>query len=71
MMVSLREFNYEDRLSYLGLTTLETRKLRGDLIHAFQIIKVYDSHELINYFKLASNNLYEGTLSNFLCRDVI
>ena len=42
MMVRLREFNYEDRLSYLGLTTLETRKLKRDLIHAFKIIKVYD-----------------------------
>ena len=71
MMVHLREFNYEDRISYLGLTTLETRNLRGDLIHAFKIIKVYDSNELNNSFKLAINNLSGHFLSNFLSLDVI
>ena len=57
MLVDIRELNYEDRLSYLGLTTLETRRLRGDLIQAFKIIKEFDGKELNNYFKLASNNL--------------
>ena len=55
MMVDIREI-YEDMLSCLGLT-LETRRFRGDFIHAFKIIKVSDSNDLNNYFKLASNNL--------------
>ena len=42
MRVDIRELNYEERLSYVGLTTLETRKLRGNLIHAFNIIKDSD-----------------------------
>ena len=56
-MVDIWELNYEDRLSYLGLTTLETRRLRGELIQVFKVIKEFDGKVLLNYFKLASNNL--------------
>ena len=68
MMVGIQELNYKDRLIYLGLTTLETRRLRGDLIQAFKIIKESDSKELNNYFKLASNNLREHSLKLFKSR---
>ena len=34
----LKTRSYEDRLSQLGLTTLETRRRRGDLIEAFKIM---------------------------------
>ena len=57
MMDDIRELNYEDRLSYQGLIILETRRLRGDLIHALKIIKASDSNELNNNCKLAGNNL--------------
>ena len=39
--------------------------MRGDLIHAFKIIKVYDCNELNNYFKLASNNRRGHSLKLF------
>ena len=68
MMVDIQELNYEDRLSYLGLTTLKTRRLRGDLIQAFKIIKESDGKELKNYFKMASNNLGRHSLKLFKLR---
>ena len=64
-MVDIREINYKDRLSYLGLTILETRRLRGDLIHAFEIIKESDDKVLNNYFKLASNKLRGNSVKLF------
>ncbi len=37
MVKSLREHDYEERLSILGLTTLKRRRIRGDLISFFKI----------------------------------
>ena len=65
MMIDIREPNYEDRLSYLGLTTLETRRLRGDLTHTFKIIKESDGKELKNTLNCLPIFL-EGALSNFV-----
>ena len=42
MMPGLSVVSYEVRLSWLKLTTLETRRVRGDLIQAFKIIKGID-----------------------------
>ena len=36
MISGLSEMGYEERLKILGLTTLETRRLRGDLIEVFK-----------------------------------
>ena len=32
MVIGLRSLEYQDRLKELGLTTIETRRIRGDLI---------------------------------------
>ena len=42
MISELRGMTYEERLKVLNLTTLETRRLRGDLIEMFKIIKGFD-----------------------------
>ena len=34
---------YEEGLKILGVTTLETRRLRGDLIEVFKILEGYEN----------------------------
>jgi hypothetical protein len=43
MINGLEKMKYEDRLSVLGLTTLQTRRLRGDLIEAFKICRNFEN----------------------------
>ena len=42
MISELRDFSYESRLLQCGLTTLETRRLRGDQIEVFKIVNGYE-----------------------------
>ncbi len=48
LIQGLRDLSYEERLKECGLTTLETRRLRGDQIEVF---KIWNSHEnnIISY----------------------
>ena len=39
----LRDLDYEERLKACGLTTLETRRLRGDQIQVFKILNRHDN----------------------------
>ena len=42
MIPKLRNFSYEMRLKQCDLTTLETRRLRGDQIEVFKILNGYE-----------------------------
>jgi ribonucleases P/MRP protein subunit RPP40 len=37
LVPSTRNYRYEERLKFFNLTTLETRRIRGDLIEVFKI----------------------------------
>ena len=42
LLPSLSELSYEERLQILGLTTLERRRERGDLIAVYRVIKTQE-----------------------------
>ena len=43
LIPGLRDLSYEERLKECGLTTLETRRLRGDQIEVFKILNGYEN----------------------------
>ena len=43
LIPGLRYLRYEERLKECGLTTLETRRLRGDQIEVFKILNGYEN----------------------------
>ena len=43
LVPSIRNLTYEQRLKSLNLTTLENRRIRGDLIQQFKFIKGYNT----------------------------
>lgn len=55
LIPSLRNKGYQRRLQELGLFTLETRRLRGQLIETFKILKGIDNIDYRNLFTLNTN----------------
>ena len=47
MIPKLRALNYEERLKECGLTTLETRWLRGDQSKVFKILNGFENIDRI------------------------
>ena len=43
IILELRYLSYEECLKECGLTTLETRRLRGDQIEVFKILNGYEN----------------------------
>jgi hypothetical protein len=50
LISDLKDKSYENRLRILNLTTLETRRLRGDLIEVFKIFKGFDNLDPTVFF---------------------
>ena len=48
MIPELRDLSYESHLLQCGLTTLETRRLRGDQIEVFKIVNGYENVDSVS-----------------------
>ena len=55
LVYSLRDFSYQQRLSALKITSLEDRRVRGDLIECFKILKGFENIESQNFFVLSND----------------
>ena len=56
----LRDLSYEECLKECGLTTLETRRLRGDQIEVFKILNGYENIDRNMFFLLKKNSRARG-----------
>ncbi|CAF1129245.1 unnamed protein product, partial [Brachionus calyciflorus] len=56
MVKSLKHFSYEERLAKLDLSSLETRRIRGDLIQFFKIINGYENVKFKNGINYSISN---------------
>ena len=60
LIPELRGLAYEERLSRLGLYSLEFRRMRGDLIETYKIMKGIDKIEAGKLFPLAGETRTRG-----------
>ena len=56
----LRDLSYEERLKECGLTTLETRRLRGDKIEFLEILNGYENINRNMFFSLKKDGRTRG-----------
>ena len=61
MIPELRDLSYEEHLKECGLTTLETRRLRGDQIEVFKILNGYENIDR-NMFSHLSQEIIKYTV---------
>ena len=64
----LGDLSYEERLTECGLTTLETRRLRGDQIKVFKILNGYDRNMFFSLEKDSRTRGHEIKLVKDQCR---
>ena len=74
MVPILRELSYEERQRECGLTTLETRWLRGGQIEITKILNGYENIDRNIFFSLKKDNRTRGhevTLVKDQCRSTL
>ena len=60
LIPGLRDMTYEKRLKECGLTTLETRRLRGDQIEVFKILNGYENIDSNLFFEIKESKKTRG-----------
>ena len=62
LIPGLINLTYEERLKECGLTTLETRRLRGDQIEVFKILNGYENIDMsiIFFFEIKESKITRG-----------
>ena len=65
MVYGFNDLIYEQRLRRLDITTLETRRLRDDLIEVFKTIKGFDKVDNLKFFHLFTSGLRDHILKLF------
>ena len=60
MVYGYEDLNYKDRLSLLELPSLEERRVRGDLIEAFKLLKGIAKLDYSLFFKLSGYSKVRG-----------
>ena len=58
LIPELRDLTYEERLKECGLTTLETRRIRGDQIEVFKILNGYENIDSNIFFQITRGHNY-------------
>ena len=65
----LEKFSYEERLDFLGLTTLQQRRERGDLIEAYKILTAKEKVDYGQFFQLTSDeHVLRGHSLKLFCK---
>ena len=65
LIPGLRDLRYEERLKECTLTTLETRRLRGDQIEVFKILNGYENIDSNIFLKLMKVKQLEDTTTRW------
>ena len=60
LIPGLRDLRYEERLKECGLTTLETRRLRGDQIEVFKILNGYENIDSNIFLEIKESKITRG-----------
>ena len=71
MVEGLEGYSYSDRLRILGLTTLETKFLRADLIEVFKILRGFENVDPEQFFQVVRDDaMVEEGIASSCSRDV-
>ena len=60
LIPGLRDLRYEERLNECRLTTLETRRFRGDKIEVFKILNGYENIDSNICFEVKESKITKG-----------